>query len=102
MDNFVPTNTLASTAFDVLKMDAVDDPLINVNKLGTLDLEESYFATAVAFVNETNREVKDNFKRSSMDLNDEGVYIYKSPFNPCIALRIYKCFYSSNYFTVNQ
>ena len=57
MDRFKPTNTLANTSFDVLTMDGIDDPLINVNKLGTLDLEESYFATAVAFVNETNREI---------------------------------------------
>ena len=55
------------------------------------------FGNLGTLVNETNREVKDNFKRSSMDLNDEGVYIYKSPFNPCIALRIYKCFYDSNF-----
>lgn len=55
------------------------------------------FGNLGTLVNETNREVKDNFKRSSMDLNDEGVYIYKSPFNPCIAFRIYKCFYDSNF-----
>lgn len=60
MDGFKPTNTLANTAFDVLTMDGIDDPLINVNNLGTLDLEESYFASAVAFVNETNREMMES------------------------------------------
>lgn len=59
MDNFVPTNTLASTAFDVLKMDAVDDPLINVNKLATMDIEESYFSSAVSFIKECNKEITD-------------------------------------------
>ena len=60
MDGFTPTNTMANTAFDVLTMDGIDDPLINVNNLGTLDLDESYFAAAVAFVNETNREMMEN------------------------------------------
>ena len=39
MDGFIPTNTMGNTAFDVLRMDGIDDPLINVNKLGTLDLD---------------------------------------------------------------
>lgn len=55
------------------------------------------FGNLGTLVNETNREVKDNFKRSSMDLNDEGVYIYKSTFDPSVALRIYKCFYDPDF-----
>jgi hypothetical protein len=56
---FEPTNTLASANFDILKMDAVEDPLINVNKLATLDFEESYTAQVVAFINETRSEMTD-------------------------------------------
>ena len=78
MDGFKPTNTLANTSFDVLTMDGIDDPLINVNKLGTLDLEESYFATAVAFVNETNREIvetKQNLYRSISEATTQFVVL---------------------------
>ena len=52
-----PTNTLASASFDILKMDAVEDPLINVNKLATMDFEESYFSMAVDFINECRNEL---------------------------------------------
>ena len=41
---------------------------------------DDIFGQLGTLVNETNREVNDNFKRSSMDINDEGVYIYKSSF----------------------
>ena len=78
MDGFIPTNTMSNTAFDVLRMDGIDDPLINVNKLGTLDLEESYFATAVAFVNETNREIvetKQNLYRSISEATTQFVVL---------------------------
>lgn len=56
MINFSPTNTMALSSFDVLKMDDVEDPLINVNKLATIDLEESYFSEAVEFINNSNRK----------------------------------------------
>lgn len=59
-DNFVPTNTMASAPFDVLKMDGIEDPLINVNKLATMDLEESYFALAVEYLKECNKEITDS------------------------------------------
>lgn len=55
------------------------------------------FGNLGTIVNETDREVNDNFKRSSMDINDEGVYIYKSSFDQSIALRIYKCFYDPDF-----
>ena len=58
-DYFSPTNTMASTPFDVLKIDGIEDPLININKLATIDLEESYFQEAVNFVNEQNKELTD-------------------------------------------
>lgn len=53
---FAPTNTLTGATFDILKMDAVEDPLIDVNRLATLDFEEShsYFQDAVAFIKEAN------------------------------------------------
>jgi hypothetical protein len=51
-----PTNTLSSANFDILKMDAVEDPLININKLATMDFEESYTAQVVAFINECRSE----------------------------------------------
>ena len=57
---FEPTNTLASANFDILKMDAVEDPLINVNKLATMDFEECYTAQVVSFINETRSEITNN------------------------------------------
>ncbi len=54
---FEPTNTLASANFDILKMDAVDDPLISVNKLATMDFEECYTAQVVSFINECRSEI---------------------------------------------
>ena len=56
---FEPTNTLASANFDILKVDAIEDPLINVNKLATMDFEESYLAQVVSFVNECRNEITD-------------------------------------------
>lgn len=53
MDAFEPTNTFVSAGFDILKMDGVEDPLINVNKLATMDFEESYFESAIEFVKES-------------------------------------------------
>jgi hypothetical protein len=54
-----PTNTFSCTNFDVLKMDAVEDPLININKLATIDFEESYTAQVVKFINECRKEITD-------------------------------------------
>ena len=50
---FTPTNSLASASFDVLNISGVEDPLINVNRLASTDFEESYFASAIAHINET-------------------------------------------------
>lgn len=55
--NFTPTNTLTSANFDILKVDGVEDPLIDVNKLATLDFEECYFYDAVRFISECNTEL---------------------------------------------
>lgn len=57
---FTPVNTFANATFDVLKMDAVEDPLINVNKLATMDFEESYFLMAVDFVRESMNDYTDS------------------------------------------
>ena len=59
MDNrfgLTPTNSLASASFDVLKIDGVEDPLINVDTLSNFDLEESYFSQAISFISECNTE----------------------------------------------
>lgn len=56
MDICSPTNTVALPNFDVLKFDAVEDPLIDVTKLTTVDFEESYFATTVNFIMENRNE----------------------------------------------
>jgi len=58
-DAFIPTNSLSSVNFDILKMDAIEDPLINVNKLATMDFEECYMAQAVEFINECRRDITD-------------------------------------------
>lgn len=57
---FTPVNTFANATFDVLKMDAVEDPLINVNKLATMDFEESYFLMAIDFVRESMNDYTDS------------------------------------------
>lgn len=75
---FEPTNTLASANFDILKMDAVEDPLINVNKLATLDFEECYTAQVVAFINECRSEMTDKkitFYKSLNEATDERVVL---------------------------
>lgn len=56
MDMCSPTNTVSLSNFDVLKFDAVEDPLIDVTKLTTVDFEESYFATTVNFIMENRNE----------------------------------------------
>lgn len=53
---FTPTNSLASASFDVLNISGVEDPLINVNRLASTDFEESYFASAIAHINETRND----------------------------------------------
>ena len=81
MDNFstlIPTNTMATTSFDVLTMDGIDDPLISINKLATLDLDECYFATAVKFVSETNRNItqaKESLYKSISEAADQYVVL---------------------------
>lgn len=57
---FTPVNTFANATFDVLKMDTVEDPLINVNKLATMDFEESYFLMAVDFIRESMNDYTDS------------------------------------------
>ena len=79
MDNttLIPTNTMSTTSFDVLTMDGIDDPLISINKLATLDLDECYFATAVNFIKEANQNIvdakKDLYKSISEATDQYGV-----------------------------
>ena len=53
---FTPTNSLASASFDVLNIGGVEDPLINIDRLSSTDYEESYFASAIAYINETRNQ----------------------------------------------
>ena len=75
---FEPTNTLASANFDILKIDAVEDPLISVNKLATMDFEESYMAQAIEFLNECRNEITDkkiNFYKSLNEATNERLVL---------------------------
>ena len=67
---FEPTNTLASANFDILKMDTVEDPLINVNKLATMDFEECYTAQIVSFINECRTEITEKKITFYKNLNE--------------------------------
>lgn len=51
----IPSNTFNSANFDVLKIDGIADPLISVNKMATMDIEESYFLSTIEFIKESNR-----------------------------------------------
>lgn len=57
---FTPSNTMGSVTFDVLNYDGIEDPLIDTNRLATLDLEECYFKSAVDFIAESNKEFTDS------------------------------------------
>lgn len=61
MDKFGlnPTNTMASNfmSFNILKMDDVEDPLIDVNKLTSMYLDECYFLSGINFIKEQNEEI---------------------------------------------
>lgn len=50
------------------------------------------FGNLGTLVNETNREVMDYFKVSSLNYDDSGVFIYQSNYDVNKALRVYKCF----------
>ena len=72
--NFEPTNTLTTCTFDVLKIDGLEDPLINTNRLFTMDFEENCFEKAVCFINETDTELtnhKDRLYRSISESSSE-------------------------------
>lgn len=58
--NLIPTNTLASGAFDVLKLDGVEDPFTNILSLSAINMEESYISSMINFLNEMNNEFVDN------------------------------------------
>lgn len=80
MDNttLIPTNTMSTTSFYVLTMDGIDDPLISINKLATLDLDECYFATAVNFIKEANQNIVDAKKdlyKSISEATDQYVVL---------------------------
>lgn len=69
-----PTNSFFTANFDVLKVDGVEDPMINVNRLSTIDLDESYTALANEFVSEISNELANTkiaFYRSISESTNE-------------------------------
>ena len=70
----IPTNTIASANFDVFKVDGIEDPLINLDKLSDVDLEESFFAQSVRFMCEFNTEhmkFKERLYRSILEADTQ-------------------------------
>ena len=55
-----PTNSFAHADFSILAMDDMGNPLVNFEKLKTMDLEECYFSTAVGFLKEMNESYVDS------------------------------------------
>lgn len=58
MDDYtlIPTNSMNSIGLDALTVDGIEDPLINVNQLATMDYHESYFAKTVDFLSAYNEQ----------------------------------------------
>ncbi len=50
----IPTNSLVSGSFDILKMDVVDDPFTNVLSVSAMNMEENYFASSINFLKSIN------------------------------------------------
>lgn len=59
-DSIIPTNSFAHADFSILSMDGVDEPMFNLEKLKTMDLEECYFSTAINFLKEINESYVDS------------------------------------------
>lgn len=53
---YPPTNTVNVSGFDILTKDSVEDSAMNLNKLATIDLEESYTQLACEFLKEQSRD----------------------------------------------
>ena len=61
MNEFLPVNSFANASLDVFKIDDVtEDPTIDLNKLATIDMNESYFIKALKFIKETNDELSNS------------------------------------------
>ena len=76
--SLVPTNSLVSGSFDILKMDNIDDPLIDINKLSTEKFEESYFVSTIRYLNKirenyTNEKIK--LYKAISETTDEAVVL---------------------------
>lgn len=74
LNGMEPTNSFFTANLDVLKTNSIEDPMINVSRLATLDLEESYTAIANKFVSELNDTVanaKISFYRSVSEATNE-------------------------------
>ena len=59
-DPIIPTNSFVHADFSILSMDGVDEPMFNLEKLKTMDLEECYFSTAINFLKEINESYVDS------------------------------------------
>ena len=71
MDGFIPTNTMSNTAFDVLRMDGIDDPLINVNIGKTSALDD--LENTMARLAEMQKNTLANGKASLQDMLEQKV-----------------------------
>lgn len=58
-DEVKPTNSFAHADFSILGMD-INDPMFNIEKLKTMDFEESYFSSAINFLKEINSTYVDS------------------------------------------
>ena len=80
--DFIPTNSMASASFDILKMDGIEEPSIDINKLATLDIEESYFIESIDFLNETNNELYKYKKELYVSLSEaDNEYVILESFS---------------------
>lgn len=59
--------------------------------------KDNYFGNLGTLVNETKKEPDIYFGPESFEIDDRGVYIYKSDYDSKRALRIYKCFMDYNF-----
>lgn len=84
MDNnsffgFTPSNTFASSSFDLLKDDNdVSNSFIDISAIANNTLDESYFAMAVDFIKEANKEFTDckiNLYKSISEASTEAVVL---------------------------
>lgn len=76
---FIPSNTFTSTSFDLLKDDNnIADSFIDISAIANNSLDESYFAMAVDFIKESNKQFTDckmNLYKSISEATTEAVVL---------------------------